>query len=130
MKYFCFVALILSASYCFSQNPDWVKTEGRIIEIITHSGRKTKETATVKFKLENGEELSGSVDLVRVPFIGSTKSEGDKITILYDRNNPGLIQSRLGHFLSNYGMYILIFLGVIFSIIPFLKYRKSLNSKA
>ncbi|MFT6922588.1 MAG: hypothetical protein ACJA1C_001594 [Crocinitomicaceae bacterium] len=129
MKLLCIITLFLSGSYCFSQEPGWVKTEGEITEITIHNGRKRKEIALVKFKLENGEELSSSVELVRIPFIGSMKSVGDKISINYNRKNPGLLQTTYGKFLSDYGMYILVVLGIIFSLRPILKYRKSLKAK-
>lgn len=129
MKFLCFIALFLSASYCFSQEAGRVETEGVITEITVHRGRKTRETALVKFKLENGEEIVGSVDLVRIPLLGTMKSVGDKITVTYDRSNPGLLQTTYGNFIMNYGMYILIVLGIIFSLRPLLKYRKSQKAK-
>jgi hypothetical protein len=128
MKYLCFTILFLASSYCFSQE-DWVETEGQITEITKHRGRKTKEIALVKFKLENGEEIVAGVELTRIPFLGSMKSVGDKISINYSRSNPGLVQTTYGNFLFEYGMYILVVLGIIFSLRPILKYRKSLKAK-
>lgn len=108
----------------FSQDVDWVKTEGEITEITIHNGRKTRETAIVKFNLEDGTEQLGNVELFRIPFIGSMKSVGDTVTVNYDRNNPVLLETIFGNFLSSYGMYILIVLGIIFSIKPFLNKNK------
>jgi hypothetical protein len=115
---------------CFSQESEWLKTEGEITEITVHQGKRKRESAIVKFKLEDGTEQLGHVELFRIPFIGSMKSVGDTITINYDRNNPVLLETVFGKFLSSYGMYILIILGIIFSIKPFLKRKKNtqLNS--
>lgn len=119
MKYLLFFVLFLTSVSSFSQE-DWVKTEGTITEITIHSGRKTRETAVVKFNLEDGTEQLGSVELFRIPFIGSMKSVGDTVAINYNKKNPVLLETVFGKFLSSYGMYILIFLGIIFSIKPFL----------
>ena len=119
MKYLLFFVLFLTSVSSFSQE-DWVKTEGTITEITIHSGRKTRETAVVKFNLEDGTEQLGSVELFRIPFIGSMKSVGDTVAINYNKKNPILLETVFGKFLSSYGMYILIFLGIIFSIKPFL----------
>ena len=119
MKYLLFFVLFFTSVSSFSQE-DWVKTEGTITEITIHSGRKTRETAVVKFNLEDGTEQLGSVELFRIPFIGSMKSVGDTVAINYNKKNPVLLETVFGKFLSSYGMYILIFLGIIFSIKPFL----------
>jgi hypothetical protein len=119
MKYLLFFVLFFTSVSSFSQE-DWVKTEGTITEITIHSGRKTRETAVVKFNLEDGTKQLGSVELFRIPFIGSMKSVGDTVAINYNKKNPILLETVFGKFLSSYGMYILIFLGIIFSIKPFL----------
>lgn len=119
MKYLLFFVLFLTSISSFSQE-DWVKTEGEITEITIHSGRKTRETAVVKFNLEDGTEQLGNVELFRIPFIGSMKSVGDTVAVNYNKKNPVLLETVFGKFISSYGMYILIFLGIIFSIKPFL----------
>lgn len=128
MKYLLVITLIFSANYCFSQDEDFIKTEGEITEITFHQGKRVRESAIVKFNLENGTEQLGNVDLFRIPFIGSMKSVGDKITINYNKNNPALLETVFGNFLSTYGMYILILLGIIFSLKSILNYKKSINT--
>ena len=118
------ILLALIPNMLYAQEGEWIKTEGEVTEIKLHSSKRLKVTGTVKFNLENGDEISGSVELVRIPFYGCWNAVGDKITIKYNQNNPGLVQTPFGNFLFNYGMYILIFLGIIFSIKPFLKMRK------
>jgi len=124
MKNTIFIALFFVTTLSFSQEGDWVKTEGEITEITTRISKRVRVNAMVKFNLEDGTEQLGSAELFRIPFIGSTKSVGDKITINYNRNNPGIIETVMGRFLSSYGMYILIFFGIILSIKPFLKIRE------
>ena len=127
MKYLQIIFFILISVSCFSQEVEWYKTEGIITEINIHRGKKTRESTIVKFNLENGTEQIGQVELFRIPFIGSMKSVGDAITINYDKNNPAIIETILGKFISNYGMYLLIFLGIIFSIKPFLKRKNNIQ---
>ncbi len=127
MKFIYTLTLVLFfsiTSQSFSQETNWIKTEGEIIEISIKRSRKTKEFAIIKFKLEDGTEQLGSAELFRVPFIGSMKSVGDQITIHYDQSNPAIVKTVIGSFLSQYGLYILIFLGVIYSIKSFLNKRK------
>lgn len=113
--------LTLLSFSCFSQEVDWIKTEAEITEIIVRRGKRTRESAMISFNLENGEKQIGSVELFRIPFLGSMKSVGDKITIYYDKDNPAVSKTIMGDFLSKYGMYILIFLGIFFSLKPFFK---------
>ena len=124
MKSIIFIILILVSTFSFSQEEDWVQTEGEITEITTRVSKRVRVNAIVKFNLKDGTEQLGSVEIFRIPFIGSMKSVGDKITINYDKNNPVILETTTGKFISNYGMYILIFLGIILSIKPFLKKRK------
>lgn len=124
MKGLALLPFLFMSVLVFAQEGEWIKTEGEIIETTTHRGKRMKETGIVKFKLENGEEVSGSLDLIRIPFFGSLNAVGDRISINYKRDNPAIVQTSFGLFLFNYGMYILIFLGIIFSIKPFLKIRK------
>jgi len=125
MKNVLFLIVFLIPILSFSQEENWVKTEGEITEITFHQGKKVRESAIIKFNLEDGTEQFGSVELFRVPFIGSMKSVGDTITINYKRNNPVILETVFGKLLSSYGMYVLILLGIIFSIKPFLKRTKT-----
>lgn len=114
----------------FSQEGDWVKTEGEITQITEHRGKKMRVSAFVKFNLEGGTEQFGTAELFRIPFFGRTKSVGDKITINYNKNNPAILKTVIGRLVSSYGMYILIFLGIILSIKPFLKKNKKINIRS
>lgn len=127
MKFITTILLLSVSLFSFSQDVEKVKTEAEIIEITFHQGKRIRETATVKFNLEDGTEQMGNIDLFRVPFIGSMTAVGDKINVRYNKDNPVMVESVFGSFLSTYGMYILILLGIIFSLKPILNYRKSLN---
>ncbi len=85
------------------------------------AGRKTKEFAIVSFTTEDGKSIETMVELMRVPFLGSFKSAGDEITVNYNVANPALAQTNSGHFLSKYGMYILILLGIVFFVMNYMK---------
>jgi len=79
----------------------------------------------VKFNLADGTEQTSIIKLLAIPFVGCINSVGDKITVNYNKENPAISNSILGLFLEKYGMYILVFLGIIFSIKPFLSYKKN-----
>lgn len=127
MKYVFLLMLALFSTLCFSQEENWVKTEGVITEIKVHRGKRTRESAIIKFRLENGLEQFGNAELFRIPFIGSMKSVGDTITVNYNKNNPVHIETVYGKLLSSYGMYVLILLGIIYSIKPLLNWKKSIT---
>jgi len=118
------IVLMLVSTLSFSQEGDWVQTEGEITEITTRISKRVRVNATVKFNLEDGTEQLGNVEIFKIPFLGSIKSVGDKIIINYNRNNPVILETTEGKFISNYGLYILIFFGIILSIKPFIKNNK------
>lgn len=128
MKYLYLFITLLFSTISDTQDVEKIESEGVITEITIHQGKKVRETALVKFKLENGKEQIGTVELYRIPFIGSMKSVGDKLTITYQKNNPVILETVFGKFISTYGMYFLILLGIIFSLKPILKYKKNANS--
>lgn len=124
MKYAFLLVVLMLTSFTFSQNSNWVQTEGEVMQITTYRGKRLKSSAIIKFNLENGKEQIGNAEVFRIPFVGGLESIGDKITIHYNRDNPAVVETTVGRFISSYGMYVLILLGVIFSIKPFLKLNK------
>jgi len=125
MKILMSLAILLICNSCVAEEAEWVNTEAEITEITLHSGKRSRETAIVKFNLENGKEQLANTELFRIPFIGSGKAVGDKIKISYNKDNPVIAETVIGSFFSKYGMYILIILGIIFSIKPILKAKKA-----
>ncbi len=106
-----------------------VQTEANFIEItatITEldtkiSGRRSSAMATVNYTTAAGENLTSKVRILHIPFLGSFKKVGDTITVKYDANNPYLLKSNADSFLANYGLYILIGLGVLLTLRRFRK---------
>ncbi|WP_299683227.1 DUF3592 domain-containing protein [uncultured Tenacibaculum sp.] len=120
----CFLFLSIQVS---SQNTEeWIKTEGTIKTL--EKKRRGKTFAMVSFTTEEGKISEAYIELLGLPIIGSFKSVGDTIEIYYDKNNPVIAKSESGKFLSQYGMIILIALGVIFSVKRFIDARKLQNS--
>lgn len=116
-KIFLFVLFISPYFLVAQESIDWISAEATIKNIETkRSGRKARDMATVEFKQENGEIITTYVELFRIPLIGSLQSVGDQITIYYDKNNPASAKTNSGKFISQYGIYILIGLGIIFSL--------------
>lgn len=122
------IAFLLFPFLLFAQgdeDSEWVEVEASIQNIEQKSsGGKIREFALVSFVTEDGQEAQAMVEVFRIPFIGSFKSIGDKITVNYRKDNPALAETNSGKFLSTYGMYILILLGVIFSVRAIVKARK------
>ncbi|MEM7486524.1 MAG: DUF3592 domain-containing protein [Bacteroidota bacterium] len=128
MKCVYLTILLFSSLIGYSQNDEWIETEGEITEITFHTGKRTRETATIKYKLEDGSEQIGIAELFRIPFIGSMKSKGDTISIKYRESNPVLVETQFGNLLSAYGMYVLVFLGVLLSAKTLLNRKKTINT--
>lgn len=120
--------VLLLTQLSFSQKDNWVKTEGKITDITLHGGKRLRSSAIIKFNLDNGKEQLGSAELFRIPFIGNMYEIGDEITIHYNSNNPVLLETVVGQMMSRYGMYLLIILGIVFSIKPYLKKKAGHNS--
>jgi hypothetical protein len=104
-------------SYAQTAQPrqiDWQETEAKIISIETfRTRRKLNEKATVVYTVkEDNKEYESRVLLDRFPLIGSMKSEGDVITVLYDKDNPLILQTESNVFMTKYGLYILIAGGI------------------
>lgn len=121
---FLILLFLLPFSF-FSQQGEYLKANGVIKNIEKkRSGKKIREIATVSFTTQKGDTIETIVELERFPFLGSFKSVGDKITINYNKENPALAETNVGNFISKYGMYILIILGIIFSARTYIKARK------
>ncbi len=125
LKNLCLVVLFLFPFAVFGQSGETIKTKGVIKNIEKkRSGRSTKEIALVGFVTQKGDSIETYVDLTRFPIVGSLKSIGDKITVNYDAENPAIARTDADNFLSKYGMYILIALGIALSLKTFLKAKK------
>jgi len=125
MKSIFLTLLFLSSFSVFSQQGEYRKANGIIKKIEKkRSGKTMKEMATVSFTTQQGDTIETIVELERLPFLGSFKSVGDEITINYNKENPALAKTDVGNFISKYGMYILIILGIIFSAGTYIKARK------
>ncbi len=112
-----YIILLLPCIIFAQDSTEWVSTEGIIKDIeIKRSGRRVREMALVAFQTKNGEPMTTYVQLNRIPLLGSLKSKGDTINVNYDKNNPAIAQTDTGKFISQYGLYILIGLGIIFSL--------------
>lgn len=127
------VSVLMSVtSYAQTAQPrqiDWQETEAKIISIETfRTRRKLNEKATVVYTVkEDNKEYESRVLLDRFPLIGSMKSEGDVITVLYDKDNPLILQTESNVFMTKYGLYILIAGGIG---IMFFYYRNFFKKKS
>ncbi len=121
---FLVVLFLFSLSVFAQDNSDWISTQAVIKSIEKKGGKRTREFATVTFTTKEGKSIETMVELERIPFLGSFKSAGDEITINYNPANPALAATNMGNFLSKYGMYILIALGVVFSVMQYMKAMK------
>ena len=65
--------------------------------------------------MDGSEQVTG-VRLFNIPFIGSMNSVGDKIIIQYDKSNPIITKTTFSLYFFKYGIYLLVFFGIIVSI--------------
>lgn len=118
-----FLALLFLLPFSvLSQQEVYLKANGIITSIEKKRTKKrVKEIATVFFTTQKGETIETIVEIERLPLLGSFKSVGDAITINYNEKNPLMAETNVGSFISKYGMYILVALGIIFSARTYLK---------
>lgn len=118
MKLLVSLFMLATLSLQHMENP--VKTQATITEIDSKiSGRHAHVTAKVQYTTETGDTINSQVRLFYMPFIGALKNVGDTINITYDKTNPYLAESADDSFLSKYGLYILIALGIIITLYRF-----------
>lgn len=127
MKLTLLLVMIFISNLSFSQESEWIKTDAEITEINIHRGRKTRETAIVKFNLENGKQQFASTELLHIPLVGSMKSVGDIISVNYKTSNPAIVETNTGKFLTDYGMYILYALGILGSLNFYIREKRKLK---
>lgn len=95
---------------------EWIGTEAIIKNIEKKGvGKKTREIATISFTTQQGNTIKARVHLLRIPFLGTFRAPGDKINIKYQKDKPVLVETTIGWYISKYGMYILIGLGLLLS---------------
>ncbi|WP_378175768.1 hypothetical protein [Aquimarina sp. SS2-1] len=105
-------------------NSAYIETEAVIKEInFKIKSRRSSATATVAYQTLEGDSLTSTVKLLHIPFIGPLDEEGDRITILYNKETPLLLSTKGTSFLQTYGLYILIGFGVF--ILGYRYIRKS-----
>ncbi|WP_442266088.1 hypothetical protein ACSIGC_17690 [Tenacibaculum sp. ZS6-P6] len=125
MKKIIYLLCFFFFSVQASSQEEWMKTTGTIKKI--EKKRRGKTIAIVSFTTEEGKTTETYVELIGLPVIGTFKSTGDIIKIYYDKNNPAIVRDEDGKFLSQYGMIVLIVLGVFFSLKKFKDVKKFQN---
>ncbi len=97
-----------------AQAQEDVTVRAKITEIDTQiRGRQSYAMATVNYTTKEGKQYTSKVRILSIPFVGTSKKVGDSIVITYNTENPYLVKSKSEGFLQTYGIYILIFLGII-----------------
>lgn len=105
--------------------PEYIETEAIIKEInFKVRSRRSSATAKVSYQTKEGDSLTSTVKLMHIPFIGPLDSEGDRITVLYNKETPLLLTTKSGSFWQSYGLYILIGFGIIILVYRFIKRPK------
>jgi len=112
-----FLSLLIS-DQVFSQSTTegWITTEATITEVKDEGVRRRSMWADVSYKSEDGKSHNSSIKLFTIPFIGTFKKAGDKVNIVYNPAEPAMIKSQSNNFMDSYGVYILIVVGVLFSL--------------
>lgn len=127
------ILLLSLSTIVIAQNTeiDYIETEGIIKEIsFKVRGRRSSATATVDYITKEGDSLSSTVKLFHIPFIGALDSEGDQITVLYNKATPLLLTTKNTSFIETYGLYILIGLGILIMVYRFVKMPKRISKNS
>ena len=94
----------------------WIATEATVLDTRSKTKRRaTNAYAKVSFTATDGNTYETEVKLLAIPFIGTTLSVNDTISILYNAEKPMIAKSVSANFIETYGLYILIGLGVVLS---------------
>jgi hypothetical protein len=112
-------SLFFAAGFVYAQqNPDdSIAATAAIKSIETKGfGKKKNIIAAISYKTVQGKDITTVVELVKIPFFGTFSSAGDTIDISYNKANPAIAHTKTGGFIDQYGLYILIALGLAFSI--------------
>lgn len=95
----------------------WIETEAEVLGTRSKLRKRSSYTyARVSFTAVNGHTYETEVRLWSIPLVGRNLAPGDTLTIRYNTNNPVIAQTLFAHFIDSYGLYILIIIGVFFSI--------------
>lgn len=124
MKYFSKAFLLIFIISCFfsvafaqdKNSKNMIKAKAKILNISKSGGKKKKRfIATVQYKINAGSIIRTKIDILALPYYGTLSKVGDTIDVYYNKNNPAQAYSRIGKFVEQYGLIILILLGVIIS---------------
>jgi len=103
----------------------WLETEAKVLDTRSRiTRRNTYAYAKVSFIAVDGNTYETEAKLLAIPFIGTTLSKNDTISILYDVEKPMIAKSTKVHFIDTYGLYLLIGAGILLSfgtLRPYLK---------
>jgi len=104
---------------------NWVETKAKITKIHNSIKRRaTRAFADVSYRTKEGKSYQSRVEVFAIPYIGSIKSKNDSISLFYNLVTPQITKSSEISFLNSYGIYLLIFIGVLISLYNFIKLRK------
>lgn len=123
----CMISLILIsiAGTLFAQNTnsdEWINSTGYITEINRNvHARSIRSHAITSYLNQEGDTTTGLLDITFNFFV----QEGDSIPVYYKKSQPTILYTFLGRVTEDYGLYLLIGIGVIISLFRFVKIRKS-----
>ena len=131
MRALLIIAITLFTQLALAQeaNEEYIATEAIITDInFKIRSRRSSATAKVDYVTMTGDSLSSSVKLFHIPFIGPLQEKGDRITVLYSKEQPLLLSTKGSSLFQKYGLYLFIFAGVIIAAFRFIKYRSKTKS--
>lgn len=124
-----FIAMICYAFWQMSKSftavpvtEQWIETKATVLDTRSRvTRRNTYAYAKVSFTATDGNTYETEAKLLAIPFLGTTLSPKDTISILYDADKPMIAKSPRVHFVDTYGLYILIGAGIFFSVLTLRK---------
>lgn len=98
----------------------WIKVKPFKVEKVDgHSSRKFITQYMISFNLKDGTEFLALAEVSIFDEIFTT--EENKYLVFYQSANPAIVFTFFGLLIHLYGIYILVFLGITFSLIPILR---------
>jgi len=121
-----FLGIFSISSSAQSETDEVLETKATITHMdFRITGKRSVSEATVAYTTQDGVKLESKVKLAHVPFITSIYSVGDKITVRYRKENPGILTTPFLDFIHTYGLYFLIGIGIIISVFRLYKVRSA-----
>jgi|GEM_PF-5974436 len=121
--YYILILLITTSPMLETKDGIYLETTATITNIeFKRYGARSIAIASVDYTTQKGEQFSSRVNLPHIPYIAPIHRKGQQIKVQYLNEAPLMLKTKSTLFVEAYGLYILIFVGVVISGWRLVKY--------